>query len=215
MRRNILKENRDSLTKDILNWALGEAHKHQPAGRNINAMGLLYEYYYEDDDDALYYVAEEYSDMTGIDIDEVYEAARMAAIYYFNYNPDYEREEMKESCNVVKTMIESTIRKVLNEKRNKCSKLDMIIEGVINKQVQKLTEDDEKETKKHAVIQWLQKPEIDTAEIRRQVEGEPETQEEEDSKRSYFMKKVNQDYGKDFSDEEINRLYSLKSSLGQ
>lgn len=213
MRRNILKENRDSLTKDILNWALGEAHKHQPAGRNINAMGLLYEYYYEDDDDALYHVAEEYSDMTGMDINEVYEAARMAAIYYFNYNPDYEREEMNESHNIVKTLVESTVKNILKENKN--NKLDMIIESVVNKTIKRLTEDEDKETKKHAVIQWLKKPEIDTAEIRRQVEGEPETQEEEDSKRSYFMKKVNQDYGKDFNDDEINRLYSLKSSLGQ
>lgn len=215
MKRNILKENRDELSKDILNWAMGEAHKHQPAGRNINAMGLLYEYYYEDDDYALYRVAEEYSDMTNMDIDEVYEAARMAAIYYFNYNPDYEREEMNEGYKTVKSLVESMVKNVLRENKNKHNKLDMIIESVVNKQIQKLTEDDEKANKKHAVIQWLQQPEIDTAEIRRQVEGEPETQEEEDSKRSYFMKKVNQKHGKDFSDEEINRLYKLKSSLGQ
>jgi hypothetical protein len=29
------------------------------------------------------------------------------------------------------------------------------------------------------------------------------------------MKKVNQSYGKDFTDEEVNSLYSLKTSLGQ
>jgi hypothetical protein len=74
---------------------------------------------------------------------------------------------------------------------------------------------DSQKRKKHAVIQWLKQPEIDKAEIRRQLEGEPENQNEEDSKRSYFMKKVNQSYGKDFTDEEVNSLYSLKTSLGQ
>ena len=69
--------------------------------------------------------------------------------------------------------------------------------------------------KKRSVIQWLQKPEVNTAEIRRKLEGEPESQEDEDSKRSYFMKKVNQTHGKDFTDEEVNSLYAIKSSLGQ
>ena len=29
------------------------------------------------------------------------------------------------------------------------------------------------------------------------------------------MKKVNQSYGKDFTDKEVNDLYALKSNLGQ
>ena len=71
------------------------------------------------------------------------------------------------------------------------------------------------ERKHEFPAQWLQQDEVNDAAIRRQVEGEPETQEEEDAKRSYFMKKVNQTDGKSFSDEEINDLYALKSSLGQ
>jgi hypothetical protein len=94
--------------------------------------------------------------------------------------------------------------------------LDAIVENVMHQQLNKLFEDNSKKSnKKRSVIQWLQKPEVNTAEIRRQVEGEPETQEEEDTKRSYFMKKVNQTNGKDFSDEEVNQLYAVKSELGQ
>ena len=69
--------------------------------------------------------------------------------------------------------------------------------------------------KRHLVLQWLTQPEVNCAEIRRQLEGEPENQEEEDSKRSYFMKKVHQTDGKSFTDKEITNLYSLKTSLGQ
>ena len=101
-------------------------------------------------------------------------------------------------------------------------KLDESISKALNESIIKLTEDKDnsdkkkkKANKRHLVLQWLQQDEVNDAAIRRQVEGEPETQEEEDAKRSYFMKKVNQTDGKSFSDEEINDLYALKSSLGQ
>ena len=33
--------------------------------------------------------------------------------------------------------------------------------------------------------------------------------------RSYFMKKVNQSNGKEFTDDEITQLYAIKNNLGQ
>lgn len=124
---------------------------------------------------------------------------------------------------ILKEMVDRTVREVLSERKK--DNLDLVIESVVNKQLKNLIkEEDENKTKKdkkdvnnkkRSVIQWLKQDEVNTAAIRREVEGEPEDQEEEDTKRSYFMKKVNQTYGKDFSDEEVNALYAVKSSLGQ
>lgn len=118
-----------------------------------------------------------------------------------------------------KRLIESISNEITNELLNETKQnnnLDMIIEHAVKSNLKKINETSKDKTnKKRSVIQWLQKPEVDTAEIRRKLEGEPESQEEEDSKRSYFMKKVNQTYGKDFSDKEVNDLYALKSNLGQ
>lgn len=126
---------------------------------------------------------------------------------------------MKLTNKILKETIDKTVKKVLKEKEEQ--QIDIIIENVLKEQLSILSEDkktknnNKGENKKRAVIQWLNRPEIDKAEIRRKLEGEPESQEEEDSKRSYFMKKVNQSYGKNFTDEEINKLYSIKTSLGQ
>lgn len=118
-----------------------------------------------------------------------------------------------------KRLIESISNEITNELLNETKQnnnLDMIIEQAVKSNLKKINEaSKDKTNKKRSVIQWLQKPEVDTAEIRRKLEGEPESQEEEDSKRSYFMKKVNQSYGKDFTDKEVNDLYALKSNLGQ
>lgn len=124
---------------------------------------------------------------------------------------------------ILKEMVDKTVREVLSERKK--DNLDLVIESVVNKQLKNLIkEDNENKTKKdkkdvnnkkRSVIQWLKQDEVNTAAIRREVEGEPEDQEEEDAKRSYFMKKVNQTYGKDFSDKEVNALYAVKSSLGQ
>ena len=105
------------------------------------------------------------------------------------------------------------------QKANEDEKLNMIVENVISEHVQILTEkkksDKTDNNKRKTVLQWLKSPEVNTAEVRRMLEGEPESQEEEDSKRSYFMKKVNQSHGKEFNEKEINRLYSIKTGLGQ
>ena len=116
---------------------------------------------------------------------------------------------------ILNEYIDNAVREAISENKRNERKLDNLIENVVKKNLKKLNEDKEKTNKKRSVIQWLQKPEVDTAEIRRKLEGEPQSQEEEDSKRSYFMKKVNQTYGKDFTDKEVNDLYALKSNLGQ
>lgn len=116
---------------------------------------------------------------------------------------------------ILNEYIDKAVREAISENKRNERKLDTLIENVVKKNLKKLNEDKEKTNKKRSVIQWLQKPEVDTAEIRRKLEGEPQSQEEEDSKRSYFMKKVNQTYGKDFTDKEVNDLYALKSNLGQ
>jgi hypothetical protein len=116
---------------------------------------------------------------------------------------------------ILQETVNSIVHKIIEEKRNE-QKLNILVENILRKNLQKISEGDKSlANKKRAVLQWLNKPEIDAAAIRRKLEGEPQSQEEEDSKRSYFMKKVNQSYGKDFTDDEVNSLYSLKSSLGQ
>ena len=103
------------------------------------------------------------------------------------------------------------------QKVNEDEKLNMIVENVISEHVQMLTEktkSNKNSNKRKSVLQWLRSPEVNTAEVRRMLEGEPESQEEEDSKRSYFMKKVHGDYGKNFTDEEINRLHSIQTGFG-
>jgi hypothetical protein len=79
---------------------------------------------------------------------------------------------------------------------------------------QKKAQDSQMRVKRKNVRQWLKNPEVNTAEIRRMLEGEPQSQEEEDAKRSYFMKKVNQTHGKSFNDDEINRLESIRTNFG-
>jgi hypothetical protein len=122
---------------------------------------------------------------------------------------------MDKNRQILKENIDKAVRKAISENIRKERTLDSLVESVLHENLNKLFEDDKKSNKKRSVIQWLQKPEVNTAEIRRRVEGEPESQEEEDTKRSYFMKKVNQSNGKDFSDEEVNQLYAVKSELGQ
>lgn len=121
---------------------------------------------------------------------------------------------MDKNKQILSEAINDVVRKVLAEKMNKQAYFDTLVESTVSKKLKKLYEDDDNSNKKRSVIQWLQDPGVNTAEIRRQLEGEPQSQEEEDSKRSYFMKKVNQTNGKDFTDEEINHLYALKSGLG-
>jgi DNA-binding transcriptional MerR regulator len=121
---------------------------------------------------------------------------------------------MDKNKQILSEAINDMVRKVLAEKMNKQAYFDTLVESTVSEKLKKLYENDDNSNKKRSVIQWLQDPGVNTAEIRRQLEGEPQSQEEEDSKRSYFMKKVNQTHGKDFTDEEINHLYALKSGLG-
>lgn len=112
--RQIIKENYqdlDPLCSEFITWAMGDGAK---SGR-INPMGLLYEYYYEDNDDALLQVAEEFSDVSDYDIEEVYEAARKAANYYFHYNPVDLGESRQVSKKNAIRLTESELKQVISE----------------------------------------------------------------------------------------------------
>lgn len=116
---------------------------------------------------------------------------------------------------ILKESINKAVREALLEARQQEKHLDTIIENVVSKGIRTLKEDEEVRNKKRNVLQWLRQDTVNTAAIRRELEGEPETQEEEDSERSYFMKKVNQSNGKEFTDDEITQLYAIKNNLGQ
>ena len=123
---------------------------------------------------------------------------------------------MDKNKQILSEAINRAVREALNETLSREQTIDMLVESVVSERLRMLREDDERETnKKRSVLQWLRQDEVNTAAIRRELEGEPESQEDEDTKRSYFMKKVNQSNGKDFSDEEVNQLYAIKSGLGQ
>lgn len=121
---------------------------------------------------------------------------------------------MDKNINILRESIEKAVRNALKESKQQDKKIETIVENVVSKRLRSLCEDDENTNKKRNVLQWLRNDTVNTAAIRRELEGEPETQEDEDAKRSYFMKKVNQSDGKDFSDEEITRLYAIKSNSG-
>ena len=122
---------------------------------------------------------------------------------------------MDKNRQMLKENIDKAVRRAITESLRKEKTLERLIENTLHQKLVQLSEDEEKNNKKRAVLQWLQQDEVNTAAIRRELEGDPESQEEEDSKRSYFMKKVNQTNGKDFSDNEVNQLYAIKSGLGQ
>ncbi len=128
----------------------------------------------------------------------------------------------------IDSIIQEQINKLIENNQISNQQLGTLIESIVNKQVNNLivektsTKKSKKnskdskvsQSKKKSVLAWLQQPEVNAAEIRRKLEGEPESQEEEDTKRSYFMKKVNQTHGKKFTTSEINGLYSIKNKLG-
>jgi hypothetical protein len=124
---------------------------------------------------------------------------------------------------IIKEQINKLINKHIVKENTQRNNIDNIINNVINENINNLILEKKSKSenannkilknKKKSVLQWLQQPEVNAAEIRRKLEGEPESQEEEDGKRSYFMKKVNQQYGKDFTTSEINDLYTIKSEL--
>lgn len=135
---------------------------------------------------------------------------------------------MDKNMQILKENIDRAVRKALTENMYKENSIDMIIENYVSENLDMLLEkhtskkerkikkknDAAMRTKRKAVLKWLKSDEVNTAEIRRSLEGEPQSQEEEDAKRSYFMKKVNQTHGKSFNDDEINQLYSIRTSFG-
>ena len=122
---------------------------------------------------------------------------------------------MDKNKQILSEAINCAVREAINERVSSQNRLDTLVENAVSKTLKKLYESEEETNKKRSVLQWLRQDEVNTAAIRRELEGEPESQEDEDTKRSYFMKKVNQSHGKDFSDEEVNQLYAIKSGLGQ
>lgn len=122
---------------------------------------------------------------------------------------------MDKNKQILSEAINRAVREAINERTSSQNRLDTLVENAVSKTLKKLYESEENTNKKRSVLQWLRQDEVNTAAIRRELEGEPESQEDEDTKRSYFMKKVNQSHGKDFSDEEVNQLYAIKSGLGQ
>lgn len=151
-------------------------------------------------------------------------------IYYKNIalNMDKNKKILTEAIN-------KAVKEAIMEQRAQQNELDMIVERVINENINLLlekgndtkarrmkankniykTDRNAKESKRKIVLSWLRSDAVNTAEIRRKLEGEPADQNAEDAARSYFMKKVNQSHGKRFNDDEINALYAIKSSLGQ
>lgn len=142
---------------------------------------------------------------------------------------------MDKNKQILSEAINKAVREALNEKFSKQNTLDMLIESVVdnnlnlllekgndtmarrmkaNKSIYK-TDKKVKDSKRKIVLAWLRSDAVNTAEIRRKLEGEAADQNAEDAARSYFMKKVNQSHGKRFNDDEINALYAIKSSLGQ
>lgn len=136
---------------------------------------------------------------------------------------------MDKNKQILSEAINRAVKEAINERFSRQNTIDTLIESVVDNHLGLLLEkhtpknerkakkayDSNMRVKRKSVLQWLKSPEVNTAEIRRMLEGEPESQEDEDTKRSYFMKKVNQTHGKRFSDEEINHLYSIKTSFGQ
>lgn len=114
---------------------------------------------------------------------------------------------------------------------NEEKELRQIIKRVVSEQLQENLEaeakkhSNHKKKKKHKdnnknkraiVLKWLKDPSVNCAEIMRKL-WKPGDQDEEDAARSYFYKcrdgKLN-DSGEPykFTDQDINKLYSLKSS---
>ena len=122
---------------------------------------------------------------------------------------------MDKNRNILRESIDKAVRSALLEARQKEKRLDTIVENVVSKKLRTLKEDDSIANKRNIVNTWLHDPKVNKAEVRRELEGEPETQKEEDAKRSYFIQRLNQTNGKEFSDEDIAELYAIKNNSGQ
>ena len=90
-----------------------------------------------------------------------------------------------------------------------------IVKKAIYENRQVINEAEETGRKRKLVMKWLNGKTINQTEIMRQL-WHPSA-EEEDGKRSLFFKKLHGDlndsgYAYEFTDEEINSLYKIKSS---
>lgn len=90
-----------------------------------------------------------------------------------------------------------------------------IVKKTINENREMLSEGNQSERKRGIVMKWLNGKTINQTEIMRQL-WHPQ-KNEEDGKRSLFFKKLHGDlndsgYAYEFTDEEINSLYKIKSS---
>lgn len=109
--KRVLKEDfveKEELATKFLSWATsGESDRQSRIGGPINALQAMYEYYYDNNDDYLYRAAETFSEVSGNDVNDVFEAAKMAANHYFYYNPINESK--------LRNIIKESIKKVLKE----------------------------------------------------------------------------------------------------
>lgn len=83
---------KEELASEFTNWALNDSHNYRGLGGPVNVLQAMHDYYYNDEEDDLYRACENFAEMKGLDVNEVFEAACMACNYYFAYNPDEEDE---------------------------------------------------------------------------------------------------------------------------
>ena len=144
---------------------------------------------------------------------------------------------MDKNRNILREAIDKAVRNALLEtkQRQGAKRLDTIVESVVSKKLRTLKEDESNENEhnddkpitnkriddesiesmRNDVTTWLQDPKVNKAEVRRELEGEPETQQEEDAKRSFFIQKLNHTNGKNFSDKDVVGLYAIKNNSGK
>lgn len=141
---------------------------------------------------------------------------------------------MDKNRNILREAINKAVRNALFETKQKQrqeeKRLDTIVENVVSKKLRTLKEDDSKDDKyaanmrtddesienmRNDVNTWLQDPKVNKAEVRRELEGKPETQKEEDAKRSFFIQKLKHTNGKEFSDKDVIGLYAIKNNSGK
>lgn len=82
--------NKEELASEFTDWVLNDSYKYRGLGGPVNALQAMHDYYYNDEEDELYRVCENFAEMKGLDVNEVFEAACMASHYYFAYNHDEE-----------------------------------------------------------------------------------------------------------------------------
>lgn len=95
-RKQKISEAIDDIASQFIDWALNDSNTQRRIGGPVNALQAMHDYYYNNDDDALYIAAEAFAEAKGIEDAEsniymILDAAKKAAEYYFNSNPDEEQ----------------------------------------------------------------------------------------------------------------------------